>query len=147
MPASTSLASVASPIRQRRLALIAVPLVTAALWPAVSSAAENRGKLIARHAAGPSSTLETRFVRVRPTRSFVLVVTAPSEGQLEFSWSVHCFNPAHRERGGATGEATVANGHWVKRIRADWIKHPAYCSGSVEGATGSSPVLVRVFAY
>ena len=58
--------------------------------------------------------------------------------QLEFSWSVHCFNPAHSERGGATGEATVANGHWVKRIRADWIKHPAYCSGSVEGARAAA---------
>jgi hypothetical protein len=136
---------VVSPIRQRRLTLIAVPLATAALCPAVALA-DTYGKLVARHSAVPSSTLETRFAHARPARSFLLVVTEPSEARLVFSWSVHCFNPAHKESGGAEGEATVTSGHWVKRVRADWIKHPVYCSGSVEGSAGINPVLVRVFA-
>lgn len=136
----------ALPIRQRRLTLIAVPLAAAALCPAAATAAGIYGKLVVRHAAGPTATLETHFVHVRPARSFLLVVTEPSEAQLAFSWSVHCFNPARKESGGAEGEATVASGHWVKRVRANWIKHPAYCTGSVTGAAGTSAVLVRVFA-
>lgn len=134
-----------SAIRQRRLALIVLLLASAALSPA-GVAASTYGKLVVRHVAGPAATLQTDFVHVRPARSFLLVVTEPSEVQLAFSWSVHCFNPAHRESGGAEGEATIASGHWVKRIRADWIKHPAYCTGRVTGTAGTSPVLVRVFA-
>jgi hypothetical protein len=125
--------------------LIVIPLAAVALSPA-DAVAGTYGKLVVRHAAGPAATLETHFVHVRPARTFLLVVTEPSALQLAFSWSVHCFNPAHRESGGAEGEATTASGHWVKRVRADWIKHPAYCTGSVTGAAGASPVLVRVFA-
>ena len=135
-----------SPIRQRPLTLTAVSLAAVALCPVSLAAADSYGRLVVRHAATPTSTLETHFVHVRPARSFFLVVTEPSEAQLVFSWSVHCFNPAGRERGGAEGKASVVNGHWVKRVRADWIKHPAYCTGSVTGSAGASPVLVRVFA-
>jgi hypothetical protein len=143
---SISLARVSQPIRHQRLALIVVvPLATVALSPTVA-AASTYGKLVVRHATAPTATLETHFGHVRPARTFLLVVTEPSEVQLAFSWSVRCFNPAHRESGGAEGQATVAGGHWVKRVRADWIKHPAYCTGSVTGAAGTSPVLVRVFA-
>jgi hypothetical protein len=142
---STSLALVSSAIRQLRVALIVVLLAGVALSPA-GAAASTYGKLVVQHAARPAATLQTDFVRVRPARSFLLVVTAPSEVQLAFSWSVHCFNPAHRESGGAEGEATIASGHWVKRVRANWIRHPAYCTGSVTGTAGTSPVLVRVFA-
>ena len=59
---------------------------------------------------------------------------------------MHCYNASRRESGGASGEATVSSGHWVKHVRADWIKHPAYCTGSIVGSAASSPVLVRVFA-
>ncbi|HMH46645.1 MAG TPA: hypothetical protein VK538_02925 [Solirubrobacteraceae bacterium] len=140
-----------SAIRQRRLALIVVPLASVALSQAgaaasTGAAARTYGKLVVRHVARAAATLETDFVHVRPARSFLLVVTEPSEVQLAFSWSVHCFNPAHRESGGAEGEATITSGHWVKHVRADWIRHPAYCTGSVTGTAGTSPVLVRVFA-
>jgi hypothetical protein len=142
---SISLAGVSQPIRHRRLALIVVALATVAMSPTVA-AASTYGKLVVRHAIAPTATLDTHFVHVRPARTFLLVVTEPSEVQLAFSWSVHCFNPAHRESGGAEGQATIAGGHWVKRVRAGWIKHPDYCTGSVTGAAGTSPVLVRVFA-
>jgi hypothetical protein len=127
------------------LALVVVPLASVALSPA-GAAASTYGKLVVRHVARPAATLETDFVHVRPARSFLLVVNEPSEVSLAFSWSVHCFNPAHRESGGAEGEATIASGHWVKRVRADWIRHLAYCTGSITGTAGTSPVLVRVFA-
>jgi hypothetical protein len=126
---------------------MAALLAIAALWLASSAVATgNYGKLLARHNAAPASTLETHFGRVAPSSSFLLVVTEHSRTQLDFSWSVHCFDPAHKASGGASGKATVVNGHWVKRVRADWIKHPAYCMGSVEGSASASPVLVRVFA-
>jgi hypothetical protein len=133
------------------LALIVLPLASIALSPAgaaasTGAATRTYGKLVVRHVARPAATLETDFVHVRPARSFLLVVTEPSEVPLAFSWSVHCFNPAHRESGGAEGEAEIASGHWVKRVRADWIAHPAYCTGSVTGTAGTNPVLVRVFA-
>ena len=115
--------------------------------PAAASAfAPTYGKLVVRHSAAPGSLLETRFARVPPPSSFLLVVTEPTMTPLQFKWSVHCFNTARRESGGATGEATVSSGRWVKRVRADWIKHPASCSGSVVGSASASPVLVRVFA-
>jgi hypothetical protein len=91
--------------------------------------------------------LEAQFQRVPPPGSFLLVVTEPAETQLKFKWSLHCFGASHRASGGASGEATVSSGRWAKQIRANWIKHPAYCSGSVVGSVASSPVLVRVFAY
>ncbi|MEA2334127.1 MAG: hypothetical protein QOG40_617 [Solirubrobacteraceae bacterium] len=129
-----------------RLVTLAVALVTVALLPA-SAAASTHGTLVARHSAPPGSMLETQFQRVRPPGSFLLVVTEPAQTQLQFKWSVHCFSASHRASGGASGEATVSSGRWTKQIRANWIKHPAYCSGSVVGSAASSPVLVRVFAY
>ncbi len=90
--------------------------------------------------------LDTQFSHIQPPQSFLLVVTEPSKTALRFKWSVHCYNAARRESGGASGEATVSTGHWVKRVPADWIKHPAYCTGSIVGSAASSPVLVRIFA-
>jgi protein-S-isoprenylcysteine O-methyltransferase Ste14 len=136
---------VVSPI-SKRLVGLAVALVTVALPPA-SVAASTHGMLVARNSAPAGSMLETQFQRVRPPGSFLLVVTEPARTQLQFKWSVRCFGASHRASGGASGEATVSSGHWAKQIRANWIKHPAYCSGSVVGSATSSPVLVRVFAY
>jgi hypothetical protein len=135
---------VVSPILKRSIALTGA-LAIGVLAPS-GAAATTYGKLVVRHSAAPGSLLETQFSRVRPPGSFLLVVTEPAMTPLQFSWSVHCFNAARRESGGANGEATVSNGHWVKRVRANWIKHPAYCSGSVVGSAAASPVLVRVFA-
>lgn len=91
-------------------------------------------------------TLATDFEHVRPTGSFLLVVTEQSRTPLSFHWSIRCTSANGRETGGASGAATVANGHWVKRVGVTWIKHAASCSGKVEGSASSSPVLVRVFA-
>ena len=144
MRGSTSLSSMISSIPRRFLPL-GIVLVIVALLPA-SVVASSYGTLVVRHTAPPGSTLETQFSGVRPPCSFLLVITEPANTQLQFKWSVHCFNAARRESGGASGEVTVTSGHWVKRVRANWIKHPARCSGSVVGAAASSPVLVRVFA-
>ena len=119
--------------------------MVAALLPA-TVAASGYGKLIVRNNALPASMLDTQFSHIQPPQSFLLVVTEPSKTVLRFKWSVHCYSTARRESGGANGEATVSSGHWVKRIRADWIKHPAYCTGGIVGSAASSPVLVRVFA-
>jgi hypothetical protein len=113
---------------------------------AASAAAETYGKLIVRHSAAPAATLETRFDRVRAASSFLLVVTEPVREPLSFTWSVRCDGANHRESGGASGRATIANGHWVKRISPDWIEHPATCSGSISGVAAGTPVLIRVFA-
>jgi hypothetical protein len=136
---------VKSPIRQRQLAPVAVSLLAAALCPAAALAG-TYGTLIVRHNAAASAALETRFDRVRPPQSFLLVVSEPSKAPLKFKWSVRCSSSTHKESGGASGEAVVASGHWVKRVRANWIKHPISCSGSIDGSAAGSPVLVRVFA-
>jgi hypothetical protein len=130
--------------RQRSLPLITA-LAASMLW-AIPASAQTYGRLIVRHTAAPTSTLATRFTNVHAPRSFLLVITEPAQTQLEFSWSVRCLGSAPRESGGASGRANVASGHWVKRIRPNWIKHPVSCSGIIEGSAGESPVLVRVFA-
>jgi len=131
-----------------RLRLL-VPAATSLACVALGSApavAGTYGKLIVRHSAGPAETLETRFSNVRAARSFLLVVTEPAREPLSFTWSLRCDAASHRESGGASGRATIANGHWVKRISLHWIQHPARCSGSVAGVAAGTPVLVRVFA-
>lgn len=132
-------------IRRSRATFTLAPLLTLALLPA-STSADTYGKLLARHNAAPASALSTPFSHVRPARTFFLVVTEPAQTPLSFRWSVHCSNSARGEAGGASGQAVVASGHWVKRVLANWIKHPVVCSGSIAGTAGSSPVLVRVFA-
>jgi hypothetical protein len=119
-------------------------LASAALWPTAATA-DSYGTLIARHSASPAAELTTPFSHVRPPKTFLLVVTEPMRTPLNFNWSVHCVNSARKESGGASGAAVVSSGHWVKSIRANWIKHPVVCSGTVAGTAGSSPVLVRVF--
>jgi hypothetical protein len=131
--------------RQRLLSSIAVLISGSALCSSTASG-ETYGRLIVRHKAAPVASLETRFARVRPPRSFLLVVTEPGREQLNFNWSLHCVGSQPGERGGASGNASVASGRWVKRIRPDWIKHPVSCSGTIEGSAAASPVLVRVFA-
>jgi hypothetical protein len=132
-------------IRQRSLALIAI-CVAALAASTTCAAASTYGALIVRHDSAPSMTLATDFEHVRPTGSFLLVVTEQSRTPLSFHWSIRCTSANGRETGGASGAATVANGHWVKRVGVTWIKHAASCSGKVEGSASSSPVLVRVFA-
>jgi hypothetical protein len=137
-----------SPNRQRLLALTAASSACVALSsaPTLALATTYGGKLIVKHSAAPASGLETRFTNVRAARSFVLVVTEPDQEPLSFTWSVRCSGATHGESGGISGRATIADGHWVKRISTSLVKHPRSCSGSITGAAGGAPVLVRVFA-
>jgi hypothetical protein len=132
-------------MRPRRALPIAAILSTLALWP-TTAAAGSYGTLVADHAAEPASSLETIFDQVRPARIFWLVVTEPSREQLSVTWSVRCSSSAGRESGGATGRAIVTHGRWVKAVRANWIKHPALCSGTVTGSATGGPALVRIYA-
>jgi hypothetical protein len=113
---------------------------------ATAASASTYGALVVRHSASPLTTLATSFTHVRPSGSFFLVVTEPDNAPLNFHWSIRCTSANGRETGGASGAATVANGHWVKRVGITWIKHPTSCSGKVEGSASRSPVLVRVFS-
>jgi hypothetical protein len=133
-----------SPTRQRLLPLIALS-ATIAVCPCMAQAA-GYGRLIARHSATPSGVLDTSFDDVRAPRSFLLAITESRREPLEFRWSIHCLGTGPKERGGASGRATVSSGHWVKRIRPVWIKHPVSCSGTIVGSAAASSVLVRVFA-
>lgn len=108
--------------------------------------ANTYGTLLARHHAAPATSLETGFTSTAPSGSFLLVVTEPAHATLEVRWSLRCVGTSHHERGGASGKALISNGHWVKRVRTDWIEHPVSCAGSISGSAASSPVLVRVFA-
>ncbi len=132
-------------IRQRLPALIVISFAALAAT-ATAAAASTYGALIVRNDAPPSAMLTTSFAHVRPSGSFLLVVTEPIKAPLRFRWSIRCASANGRENGGASGAATVSNGHWVKRVGVTWIRHPASCSGKVEGSTSTSPVLVRVFA-
>ncbi len=132
--------------RQRLLRAIAALTVSAALY-SVPASAETYGRLLVRENATPTTAFATRFSHVRPPRSFLLVVTEPNREQLNFRWSVYCVGSGPKESGGASGRASVASGHWVKRIQPRWIKHPVSCSGTIEGSAAASPVLVRVFAH
>ncbi len=126
--------------------MIAAIAASAALCAASSAVAETYGRLIVRHSATPTEAFAAPFSHVRPPRSFLLVVTEPNREQLDFRWSVHCVGSGAKESGGASGRASVASGHWVKRIEPRWVKHPVSCSGTIEGSAAASPVLVRVFA-
>lgn len=135
-------------IRSLRLSLLgpaAVAALAAVLVAGVADAT-TYGRLIVRNNATPASALDTRFARVPPPRSFLLVVTEPAKTKLQFTWSLHCYNAARRESGGSSGEVTVTTGHWVKQVRANWIAHPAYCTGGVTGSPTGAPVLIRIFA-
>lgn len=136
------------PTRTREHALpIVLAIVACAVAAAAPSAvAQTYGRLIVRHAAAPATPLRTSFAGVPPPSSFLLVVTETTDAPLEFRWALHCTSASHRESGGAEGAANVSGGHWVKRVRVDWIKHPAACTGSISGAAGTSAALVRVFA-
>lgn len=126
--------------------LIGVLLAMAAVCQAAQAAPGQYGQLIARGKASSVSAAKASFHRVRPPRVFWLVVTDPAKTQLSVSWSIDCSNPAHRRHGGAAGQANVAHGRWVKRIRADWITRPAFCSGSVGGSAVSGPVQIHIYA-
>ncbi len=124
---------------------MAVVLAVAAISP-LAAGASTYGTLLARRDATPSASLETSFSNVRPPASFLLVVTEPTDASISFRWSLRCVSASGRERGGASGAATVSSSRWVKRVRTDWIKHPAECSGTTSGSAASTAVLVRVFA-
>jgi hypothetical protein len=126
--------------------LSAILLALTAACPAAAGAGEGFGRLIADGAAGAASAGKASFHHVRPPQQFWLVLTNPAQAQMRVKWWISCFNPAHRAHGGASGQATVAHGRWVKRVRADWIAHPAFCSGSVRGSSVASPVQIHVYA-
>jgi hypothetical protein len=133
-------------IRQRKLELSAIVLALTAVCPAAAGAGAGYGRLIADGAARAPGAGEASFHHVPPPQQFWLVLTDPARGQIRVSWSISCFNPAHRAHGGAAGQATVAHGRWVKRVRADWIAHPAFCSGTVRGSAVASRVQIHVYA-
>jgi hypothetical protein len=134
-----------SPNRQRLITIILASGACLALG-SVSALAQTYGKLIVSHSAAPASMLDTRFTRVPAARSFLLVVTEPDREPLTFTWSVRCSGAARGESGGISGRATIADGHWVKRVSTSLVEHPRSCSGSITGAAADVPVLVRVFA-
>jgi hypothetical protein len=96
------------------------------------------GKPIALGKISSPTTARAHFHHVRPAQTFELVLMAPAKAQVNVTWTVDCYDPAHNASGGAKGQATIVNGYWSKRVRADWIKHPEYCSGSVVGLDESS---------
>jgi hypothetical protein len=126
--------------------LSAILLALTAVCPAAGAAGAGYGRLIADGAAGAPGAGEASFHHVRPPQQFWLVLTGPAQARIRVSWSIGCFNPAHRAHGGATGQATVAHGRWVKRVRADWIAQPASCSGTVRVSAGGSRVQIHVYA-
>jgi hypothetical protein len=132
--------------REHVLTVVVAIVLGALATTAPRAGARTYGRLIVRNAVAPSTSLQTGFSGVRPPDSFLLVVTETTDAPLEFRWSLHCASASHRESGGAEGAAVVSSGHWVKRVRANWIKHPATCMGSISGASGVSATLVRVFA-
>jgi hypothetical protein len=132
--------------RPRIVPLLAIIAIGATAPYAASASAKSYGKLIALRHAAPAAPLDARFSRVHAPRAFLLVVTEPSNEQLNFKWSLHCVGAKPRESGGASGRASTVSGHWVKRVRPTWIKHPAFCSGTIEGSSATSPVLVRIFS-
>ena len=135
-----------SSTRRRKLKLGAILLALTAVSPAAAGAGTGYGQLIAAGTAGAPRSGEADFHHVRPPRQFWLVLTDSAQAQISVSWSIKCFNPARRAHGGATGQATVAHGRWVKRVRADWIAKPAFCSGTVRGSAGASRVQIHVYA-
>jgi hypothetical protein len=109
------------------------------------------GKPIALGVITTPSTARAHFHHVRPAPTFSLVLTAPAKSQVNVTWTVVCYDPARKSSGGATGQATITNGHWSKLVRANWVMHPAYCSGSVVGldestSPDSSMLHIHVFA-
>jgi hypothetical protein len=142
----------------RRLALTALVVLLAlacslaTLCPAALAGRSTYGRLIAQGRLD-AGVAKASFHGVRPARTYWLVVTNPNVAAISvtgalptIAWSVSCSDPAHKASGGATGEATIARGRWVKRVRADWIKHPAHCSGKVEGLSASSSLKIRIYA-
>jgi hypothetical protein len=130
---------------QPLLAAVAISAAVSVSCPAFAEAT-SYGKLIASRHAAPTTALDVQFSRVRAPRAFLLVVTEPSHERLSVKWSLHCAGAAPSESGGASGRASIVDGHWVKRVRPVWIKHPVSCSGTIEGSPATSPVLARVFA-
>ena len=133
-------------IRRRKLELSAILLALTAVCPAADAAAAGYGTLIAGGGAHALGVGVANFHHVRPPQQFWLVLTDSAQAQIRVSWSISCFNPAHRAHGGAAGQATVAHGRWVKRVRADWIAKPAFCSGTVRGSAGAGHVQIHVYA-
>jgi hypothetical protein len=125
-------------------------LVMCSSLPAVGAtafgASSGYGKLIASSRVDALGTPKASFHGVRPARSFRLVAMSPGGTQLSVNWSITCSDPAHKASGGASGEATIVHGRWSKLVRADWIKHPSFCSGRLEGALGSASLRLRAYA-
>jgi hypothetical protein len=135
-----------SSIRRRKLELSAILLALTAGCPAADAAAAGYGTLIAGGGARALDVGVANFHHVRPPQQFWLVLTDSAQAQIRVSWSISCFSPAHRAHGGAAGQATVAHGRWVKRVRANWIANPAFCSGTIRGSAGDGRVQIHVYA-
>jgi hypothetical protein len=135
-------------VRAGALALsgLLLAFALAAMPTGAPAATSGYGKLIASSRDGTASTAEADFHLVSQPRVFWLLVSDRTGAKVTISWSISCVNAARGERGGAAGKATIGSGRWVKRIRADWIKRPAACSGVVRGSAGRSPVQIHVYA-
>jgi hypothetical protein len=127
-------------------ALLAILGALAVSSAATAAAGGGYGRLIATAKIEAAGIPKASFHGVRPAPVFWLVVSNPTTAKHDITWSVSCANPAHKASGGSKGEATIVHGRWVKRISANWIKHPSYCSGRVEGVAGSAPLNLRVYA-
>ena len=135
-------------VRARELVLpgLLLAFAFAATSPGAPAATSGYGNLIASSRDGTASSAKADFHLVAQPRAFWLLVSDRAGTKLTISWSISCANAARSERGGAAGKATIGRGHWLKRVRADWIKRPAACSGVVRGSAGRSPVQIHVYA-
>ncbi len=131
---------------RRPFILAGVLLALTAPCGGALAATSGYGTLIATANGRTASPIKADFHVTSRPRAFTLLVTGSTRTTLTVSWSVSCSNTARGERGGAAGKATVARGRWVKRVGADWIKRPTYCSGVVRGSADHSGVQIRVYA-
>jgi hypothetical protein len=120
------------------IALLASASLLASVAPGASAASTGQGKQIAQGGIVNSTTARAHFHNVRPARSFLLTLTAPLATEVNVVWTITCYSQTRKTSGGATGLATVTSGHWSKLVRANWIKNPASCSGSVVGSDESA---------
>jgi hypothetical protein len=120
------------------IALLASASLLAAVAPAASAASTGQGKQIAQGQIVNSTTARAHFHNVRPAQRFLLTLTAPGTTEVNVVWTITCDGQTRKTNGGATGVATVTNGHWSKLVRANWIANPASCSGSVVGSDESA---------
>lgn len=129
----------------RRLIRSGALLAFAAAAPATLAAVNGQGELIAVSRGADVSTAAVGFHRSPPPGAFRLEATDRVGVRLNINWSITCVSPGGRQRGGASGRATLARGRWVKRVSANWIRRPSACAGSVRASAAGGPVRIRVY--